>query len=276
MYPWDCAQPGHGGNGYAGDPASGGLCAHYEIELSCVSEPDPAIGYVIDIKRADQAVRNVAVPRIQDAMARNARTPPERILRELGRELASALSVDAASKSACDEGRAGASIGERVRWHLSPTYRLEVSMKNEPSVTTPVLLRQKFDFAASHRLHVPSLSEEENQRLFGKCNHPSGHGHNYQIEPCVEWRGGETDAGFDLAAFERLVKRVIIDRFDHKHLNLDTREFAASGGVNPTVENIARVFFGLLAPELAAWSGQASLRAITVWETDRTSATFPA
>ncbi len=245
-----------------------------------MSEPDPAIGYVIDIKRADQAVRNVGVSRIQDAMARNARTPPERILREIGRELAHELAVDLAIDSARDDGgiagRRGASIGERVRWHLSPTYSLEVSMKSEPFVTTPVLVRQKFDFAASHRLHVPSLSEEENQRLFGKCNHPSGHGHNYQVETCVEWRGGETDAGFDLAALERLVKRVLIDRFDHKHLNLDTREFSASGGVNPTVENIARVFFGLLAPELAAWSGHASLRAITVWETDRTSATFPA
>lgn len=276
MFPWDCAQPGHGGNGYAGDPPCGGLCAHYEIELSCVSEPDPMIGYVIDIKRADQAVRNVAVPRIQYAMATDPRTPPERVLREIARELALELAADSARDDERIQGRAGTPLGERVRWHLSPTYSLEVSMKNEPSVTMPVLVRQKFDFAASHRLHVPSLSEEENQRLFGKCNHPSGHGHNYQIEPCVEWRGGETDAGFDLAAFERMVKRVIIDRFDHKHLNLDTREFAAVGGVNPTVENIARVFFGLLSTELAAWSEYANLRAITVWETDRTSATFPA
>lgn len=264
MFPWDCVQAGHGGNGYAGDPACEGLSAHYEIELSCTSEPDPEIGYVIDIKRADAAVRNVAVPRIQNAMARDGRTSPVMLVRQIGQELSRELA------------RGGTPIGERVRWFLSPTYSVEVSMNPEPTTMTPVLVRQKFDFAASHRLHVPSLSDEENQRLFGKCNHPSGHGHNYQIEPCVEWRGGERDAGFDLAAFERLVRRVIIDRFDHKHLNLDTREFAAQGGANPTVENIARVFFGLLSGELAAWSKHASLRSITVWETDRTSATFPA
>lgn len=264
MFPWDFAQSEHGGNGYAGDPPSQGLCAHYEIELSCVSEPDPAIGYVIDIKRADAAVRNIALPRIQSAMTRDARTSPVTLVRQIGNELSLELA------------RGGAPIGERLRWFLSPTYSVEVSMRPEPNTMTPVLVRQKFDFAASHRLHVASLSDQENQRLFGKCNHPSGHGHNYQIEPCVEWRGGEGDAGFDLAAFERLVKRVIIDRFDHKHLNLDTREFATHGGANPTVENIARVFFGLLAPELAAWSKYASLRSITVWETDRTSATFPA
>jgi 6-pyruvoyltetrahydropterin/6-carboxytetrahydropterin synthase len=264
VFPWENAEPGHGGNGYAGDPAIAGLCAWYEIELSCLGVRDPAIGYVIDIKRADAAVRSVAVPRIQRAMRSDARASPITLVREVSGELARQITQEVGA------------IGERVRWYLSPTHSVEAQMNTEHNAAAPVLIRQRFDFAASHRLHVPTLSDEENRRLFGKCNHASGHGHNYQVEPCVEWSGPGSDAGFDLAAFERLVKRVVIDRFDHKHLNLDTPEFASDGGVNPTVENIARVCFGLLSPELAAWSAHSRLRSITVWETDRTSATYPA
>lgn len=254
--------PAPGGNGFAGDPASDGLAAHYEIEVSCVREPDLSIGYVIDIKRVDLAVRSVAVPLIQHAAGNNPRVSPLTLMHEIAAGLRREMGP----------------IAERVRWFLTPTYSIEVpimSTDNTPGSGAPVLVRQRFDFAASHRLHVPSLSDEENQRLFGKCNHASGHGHNYQIEPCVEVRA-DSGHGFRLHEFERLVKRVVIDRFDHRHLNLDTTEFASEGGVNPTVENIARVFFSMLEGEIATLSPGSKLRSVTVWETDRTNATYPA
>ncbi|MBL8761063.1 MAG: hypothetical protein JNL50_07135, partial [Phycisphaerae bacterium] len=162
VFPWDHAQPSYAqpnhaqpsqsGNGYAGDPPSAGLAAYYEIEVSCVAKPDPAIGYVLDIKRADHAVRRVALPLIQHAMATNPRTSPVALLRDIARGLHRELSP----------------IAERVRWFLTPTYSIEASMISDPPITAPVLVRQKFDFAASHRLHVPTLSDDENQRLFGK------------------------------------------------------------------------------------------------------------
>jgi len=156
-----------------------------------------------------------------------------------------------------------------VTWRLSPYY----SVAMDAADTSTALLRQKFDFAAAHRLHNPSLSEVENRQLFGKCNLPSGHGHNYQVEPCVAVEVGGA-CRFGLVQLEEITGRVIIERFDHKHLNLDCPEFAQPGGVNPTVENIARVCYELLAPHIR--DAGASLRSLTVWETDRTSCSYPA
>jgi 6-pyruvoyltetrahydropterin/6-carboxytetrahydropterin synthase len=163
-----------------------------------------------------------------------------------------------------------------LQWKLSPYYSIEMSPQNAESSPQIALLRQRFDFAAAHRLNVPTLSPEQNRALFGKCNNPGGHGHNYQFEPCVEVRLGN-DAVFNLQDLERTAQRAIIDRFDHKHLNQDTTEFnVEAGGVNPSVENIARVFFELLSSAIASEKVDAKLRSITVWETDRTSATYPA
>jgi 6-pyruvoyltetrahydropterin/6-carboxytetrahydropterin synthase len=135
-----------------------------------------------------------------------------------------------------------------------------------------ILIRQMFDFSAAHRLHAPSLSDEENRRVFGKCNNPAGHGHNYRLEVAVQVDAGDS---FSLADLEEITNESLIRRFDHKHLNADTEEFGPRG-VMPTVENIARVFHAQLAPLIAARSRTAQLRSITVWETDRTCCTYPA
>ncbi|TVQ75581.1 MAG: 6-carboxytetrahydropterin synthase [Phycisphaeraceae bacterium] len=141
---------------------------------------------------------------------------------------------------------------------------------------TTALIRQQFDFAAAHRLHVPELSAEENLAIFGHCNNPAGHGHNYRFEPCVAVSLNTGKPDFTLGKLEQLAHEVILSRFDHKHLNHDTEEFGPSG-VIPSVENIAKVFFDLMAPAVRdASSGKAELHAMTVWETDRTSCTYPA
>lgn len=129
------------------------------------------------------------------------------------------------------------------------------------------VIRQQFEFAASHRLDCESLSPQENRRLFGKCNNEAGHGHNYRVEVAVAIDPGSP---FSLADLEAVVSRVLIERFDHKYLNVDCAEFA---DLNPSVENIARVSHDLLEPELAA--AAMKLRAVTVWETDKTSCTYP-
>jgi 6-pyruvoyltetrahydropterin/6-carboxytetrahydropterin synthase len=117
----------------------------------------------------------------------------------------------------------------RLEWGLTPTYRVEMSMPDAAQTTPRVLIRQKFDFAAAHRLHSPALSEADNRSIFGKCNNPSGHGHNYQIEPTIAVPVDKAEL-FDLAAFEDLVEAAVIDPFDHKHLNLDTPDFDQSRG----------------------------------------------
>ena len=96
---------------------------------------------------------------------------------------------------------------------------------------------RRYRFAASHRLHAPELSAEENRRTYGKCNHPYGHGHNYVLEVSV--RGPLDPAAgrtVDPAALDRLVREQAIDPFDYRNLNAEVEAFAHAV---PTSENLA-------------------------------------
>ncbi len=111
-----------------------------------------------------------------------------------------------------------------------------------------VLLTRKIEFAASHRYHNPELSEEENRRIFGKCNNPHGHGHNYTLEVTV---AGEPDPKtgmvLDLKDLKEILEREIMQRMDHRYLNFEVPELA---GQIPTCENIARLIWQLLEPKI--------------------------
>ena len=100
-----------------------------------------------------------------------------------------------------------------------------------------IQVTRRYRFAASHRLHTDELSEERNRELYGKCNHPYGHGHNYEVEISVR---GPLDArsgrAVDLAALDRLVEREVLQAFDHRNLNIEIEELR---GVVPTSENLA-------------------------------------
>jgi len=105
-------------------------------------------------------------------------------------------------------------------------------------------------FNAAHRIHNPALSDADNARIYGKCNNPNYHGHNYELTVRVS---GAVDPviGYvmDLGELSAIVKKQVLDRLDHKNLNLDVPEFK---NVNPTAENIAIVVHGLLRPHLPA------------------------
>jgi 6-pyruvoyltetrahydropterin/6-carboxytetrahydropterin synthase len=109
---------------------------------------------------------------------------------------------------------------------------------------------RRYRFAASHRLHTPRLSEAQNQALYGKCNHPYGHGHNYEVEITV--RGpveGSTGRAVNLAQLDRLVQTEVLDAFDHRNLNAEIGQFAE---LVPTSENLALELERRLR---AAWGG---------------------
>jgi 6-pyruvoyltetrahydropterin/6-carboxytetrahydropterin synthase len=98
-------------------------------------------------------------------------------------------------------------------------------------------ITRRYRFAASHRLHATQLSEEENRMIYGKCNNPFGHGHNYQIE--VSARGPLDPASgraVDIAALDTLVAREVLARLDHRNLNLDVDSLRV---IVPTSENLA-------------------------------------
>jgi 6-pyruvoyltetrahydropterin/6-carboxytetrahydropterin synthase len=100
-----------------------------------------------------------------------------------------------------------------------------------------VYLTRKCEFSASHHYHNPAFTAEENQRVFGKCNNPHGHGHNYALEVTVK---GEADAttGFvvDLKELKDIMNREVVDAMDHRYLNHEVPEFKSQ---IPTTENIA-------------------------------------
>ncbi|MCA0235713.1 MAG: 6-carboxytetrahydropterin synthase [Bacteroidetes bacterium] len=107
---------------------------------------------------------------------------------------------------------------------------------------------RKSHFNAAHRLHNPAWSDERNREVFGLCNSPNYHGHNYDLE--VKVTGDiDPDTGMvlDLGWLADLIKREIEDRFDHKNLNLDVEEFR---DLNPTAENIAVVIWRILRAHL--------------------------
>ncbi len=107
---------------------------------------------------------------------------------------------------------------------------------------------RKAHFNAAHRLHNPKWSAEKNQAVFGLCNNPNYHGHNYDLEVRVT---GEVDqeTGYliDLKILKDIIKQDIENRFDHKNLNLDTEEFK---NLNPTAENICWVIWKILREKL--------------------------
>ena len=132
-----------------------------------------------------------------------------------------------------------------------------------------VAVFRKEHFNAAHRLHNPEWTEEKNDAIFGLCNNPNFHGHNYELIVKII---GEVDPAtgyvIDLKIVSDLIKEEILDRFDHKNLNLDTVEFA---NLNPTAENIVMVIYTLLRAKLDA-RFELSVR---LYETERNFVEYP-
>ncbi len=118
-------------------------------------------------------------------------------------------------------------------------------------------------FNAAHRLFNQNWTFEKNEAVFGKCNNPNYHGHNYKLEV---WVKGEIDSetGYliDLKILKEIIQKEVEDRFDHKNLNLDTEEFK---NLNPTAENIAVVIWHLIKKKL---NPELELK-IRLYETER-------
>lgn len=137
-----------------------------------------------------------------------------------------------------------------------------------------VYLTRRYRFSAAHRLHTHALGPEENARLYGKCNNPLGHGHNYVLEVTVAGRvDPATGMVCDLAFLDGLVQREVLDRFDETHLNLDTENFRTRV---PTSENICMEVYRLLQRRVdgARPGGQVRLNHVRLEETTSNSVEY--
>ena len=133
-----------------------------------------------------------------------------------------------------------------------------------------VSVSRKEHFNAEHRLHNRDWSEEVNEKVFGKCNNPNFHGHNYTlVVSLIGDPDPQTGYVYDLKLLSELIRSKVVERFDHKNLNLDTEEFK---NLNPTAENIAVVIFNILRKEI---DEKLEIK-ITLYETERNYVEFPA
>ncbi|MDJ1499313.1 6-carboxytetrahydropterin synthase [Xanthocytophaga agilis] len=129
---------------------------------------------------------------------------------------------------------------------------------------------RKEQFNAAHRLHNPAWSDEQNTKVFGKCNNPNYHGHNYELIVKVTGEPDpETGYVMDMKILSDIIKQYVTDKFDHRNLNVDTEEFKHK---NPTAENIAIVIWHILREKI---DSQLDLK-VTLYETERNYVEFPA
>ncbi|MFK7759618.1 MAG: 6-carboxytetrahydropterin synthase [Phycisphaerales bacterium] len=252
----DRSKKGH--NTTASKPSMTTLGRYYELTIAVQGTPDPQTGYLLGIQEIDALVRNHLHQLISDAIESNPHQHPTQLLPALWENASKNLAPPLHS----------------ITWHLTPYH--QITMNNSTQPTGAVLIEQLYEFAAAHRLHTPHLSDQENAEFFGKCNNPSGHGHNYKLRPSIRVPLSLINQSKDIhLLIENAVNESIIDPLDHKNLNTDCPPFDQSkDGSIPSVENITTHCYNALAPKLESLG--CTLEQITVWETDRTSATYPA
>lgn len=214
---------------------------NYLLDVEVAGAVDPVTGMVVNIKTIDDVLQDVIVARfdqksindeIEHFQSRSSSTE------NLMFYIASILSAGALPPEAKLIG---------LRLHETDTLFGEYFERDGNWIMT---LTRVYEFAAAHRLHVPGMSEAQNVEMFGKCNNEAGHGHNYTLEVTVE---GEPDPRtgmmVDLAEMDRVVDELVVERYDHKHLNIDMPEFR---NLAPTSEVIAQEIFRRLDGKLPA------------------------
>ena len=237
---------------------------NYMLRVTVWGQSDPRTGMVINIKKLDSLLRDITSQFDHkfinlDHPAFQTRIPTtENLAAYVRDELEATLrSVNPHSAKFHPENTAAQVF--RVRLYEEPTLWADVSTGEGRNMAS---LTKSFGFSAAHRLHSPDLSDEENQELFGKCNNIHGHGHNYELEVSVHGSiDPQTGMIMDLTELMKIVQEEVLDRFDHKHLNLDTEEFRS---LNPTGENIVKIIWDLLDPRLGA-----HLTRVGLWETPK-------
>lgn len=151
---------------------------------------------------------------------------------------------------------------------LITPYLIQIQYLYTMSKKVAVFRRARFN--AAHRLYCKEWSDEKNQEVFGLCNNPNFHGHNYTLEvKLVGVVDAVTGYVIDLKILKDIIREEVEERFDHRNLNLDCPEFA---NLNPTVENIAIVIYDLLSGRLDSEKYELSLR---LYETENNYVEYP-
>lgn len=228
---------------------------NYILDVTVSGDVDPRTGIIVNIKDIDRIVRERVLLQVDHKMLNGPDGPlanmpatGEMLLALIRDSLlcslpyAVALSALRLEKTALDA----------VEWQAQDIKDSDKNKMTQKKVRQAgvTLVTRIYEFSASHRLQSDSLTDQENRDLFGKCNYPNGHGHNYVLEVTVEGPVDPVTARvIDPAMLDEIVNREVVDRYDHRHLNLDISEFA---GAIPSSEVIITKIWDLLAKHIAA------------------------
>jgi 6-pyruvoyltetrahydropterin/6-carboxytetrahydropterin synthase len=227
---------------------------NYLLDVTVEGSIEPTTGMVVNIKRIDDVLKSVVVSQfdgksINDEVAffQSQASSLENLMLYIADQLNSIGALPAECRLT------------GLRLEEMPSFYGELSLSEDSTIMT---LSRTYEFAASHRLDSPYLSPEENLELFGKCNNPAGHGHNYVLEVTIE---GSPDPSTGMIAnleeLDRIVEDGVVERYDHKNLNVDIPEFQ---GRPTTSEIVALEIFERLKDRVPA-----KLARIRLFETAR-------
>ncbi len=249
-------------------PGESGGGHNFVCELAVGGQIDPVTGMVVNIKDVDAVLKSRALAAL-DGKTLDRHVPYFRDAPPTLENLARFLWAECAPALAAQSPLHRLTLWATPLWWVQLARALPSSISAQAPEGHPMLfVTRAYEFAASHRLHSPQLSDADNLALFGKCNWPNGHGHNYEVEVTL---GGEPNAHtgqiLSLEALDTLVDEEILKPFDHRFLNADVPEFAQ---LTPTSENLTRVIWDKLARRIGDGAlGTAHLRKVVVRETAR-------
>ena len=261
LVPPGAADTGPHKNSWAGWPATDLIAPQLRLQLIIAGNADVQTGYLCNIKVIDQMLRDIVTNDLAASAAQpvSAETMLDIIWQRALERWPSFVNGPTAFAATPPP------TIQSLHLHQSPylSYARHANSHSQVKTMTQTTLTHQFEFSAAHRLHCDHLSDEQNRELFSKCNNPAGHGHNYVVEVSIAQNPVDQAAPVGLAQVIETVNALVIDKLDHKHLNVDIEYFAT---VNPTVENISTAIFGWLDGQFNA----AQLQSVKVFETPKT------
>jgi 6-pyruvoyltetrahydropterin/6-carboxytetrahydropterin synthase len=242
-----------GYNSFASKPAGEGLAIFLELSVEVAGPVGSATGFVINVSKIDNNVREFAVPIFAERIKQNFQKAKPVGFSEISELLGLAWARIA--------DKFGTAQLRELSIKLNPFRAIAVNSKD----LNMIYFSEKFEFAAMHKLWNDDFSEQRNLEVFGKCANPTGHGHNYIVEITLQMPNTRKD--FRIGDFEKIVDDEFINLVDHKNLNADVEQFDKT---NPTVENIVSLAWDRLIGKF----GKAKLHRVTIWETDKTYCSY--
>ncbi|MCC7433717.1 MAG: 6-carboxytetrahydropterin synthase [Methanoregulaceae archaeon] len=228
---------------------------NYILDVTASGPVDPVNGMVVNIKRIDDVLKRDVI-QMFDQRSINDEVPAFRSQSSTLENLLNYFAETLTAAFAAEWPGQPISL-THLRLEEMPTLWAELDLELDMMTLT-----RTYEFAAAHRLQADALPVEENLALYGKCNNPAGHGHNYVLEVTVAGKPDPTTGMMvDLGALDSTVHEEVVDRYDHKHLNLDLPEFA---GRVTTSEVVAQEIWDRLDGKVPA-----QLYRVRLWETAR-------